>query len=483
MSGVGGDIIFLTSPDENQPGQSHHSVTPISCGDLTFARIFDFYRGPLLNIQAFDAIVVEMTEYMSTRNLVSKIRRHLDQQVFIKPVFVLSSSQDDISVLSHMIDGSIQHIDTINTLVGKTNLINRRLAKYDFSKNLAYEDQRIFGFLAYIASRDIKEIAPFIDRLGIYYPILSDTSEAFPEQRHFLNVLSKIEGQGYLHGNFVQSTYLCSDCLGDHLLYREVCPSCKSAHLHAEEIIHHFRCAHVAPLSKFRASNQISAALECPKCQYELKHIGVDYDKPATMHYCNNCQSEFQQYAMMAKCTCCDRDQDVEHLIKKEIKKYALTDKSLNVLKTGLLYPPKENDQALEDTLPWHLFIKTIDFEQSQLSGDLNHLVMIYFHDLPGILKQVGEENKLKLFNEIIQIVKSTQQSFDFRGAKLPRLYFTLMKTKQQEAEIISQRIIFLINHLLQDNLRIKRSAVSAKVLSFDVELIETVLHEKQKVN
>jgi transcription elongation factor Elf1 len=483
MSKIDSDIIFLSTAEEYQAKEAHVKISYLSFGDLRFAHIYDFYLGPLGLLSSCDAIVIEATEYESSIALISRIRSHFDQGLFLKPVFIYTNLLVPSGLLDQMIDGVLGNVHALESISGPANLINHRVIQFELSKKQTYEDQRIFNFMAFVASRDIREIVPFIDRRGIYYPVLSDTSKTQIQNKHFLVALERMEKDDYLRSSFYKSTYLCSNCLGDHLLYREVCPSCKSADLKSEEIIHHFRCAHVAPMSKFRPTAVVNAALECPKCQHQLKHIGVDYDKPATMHYCQNCQSEFQNYAMMAQCTDCGHDQEVEHLVKKELKKYSLTEKTHTALKAGHLHLEREVESGLEDTLPWHLFIKTIDFEQSRESGAINHLVMVELHDLPAMVKQVGLENKSKLLNEIIQIVKSTQQPFDFRGAKLPRLYFTLMQTKAQDAEIISQRIIFLINHLLQDNLRIKRSTVTSEVLSFDTELIQAMVLKDHSIS
>ena len=33
--------------------------------------------------------------------------------------------------------------------------------------------------------------------------------------------------------------------------------------------------------------------LICPKCHKKLRHIGVDYDRPAVVYTCNDCENSF----------------------------------------------------------------------------------------------------------------------------------------------------------------------------------------------
>jgi hypothetical protein len=469
-------LFSYRSDVDHQP--THMSFRELKHGEMTFTYVYDFYRGNIVSLAPYDAIIVEWTDPISAREVISKIRGHLDLRIFLKPIFFRKENGGSCGLPEQIVDGNLSRLEDLHLLTDTVNRLNDRISQMDLSKSKTYDEQIAFHFIAFHFSRDINQIAPFVDRNGIYYPVLSDSLRTDLHQKHFYTILERMEREGYVQGVFDQSTYVCSGCLGDHLLFREVCPGCQSAHLKSEEIVHHFRCAHVAPMSDFRHTDH-SAGLECPKCQHDLKHIGVDYDKPATMHYCQSCQANFQHYSMMAKCTGCGHDQQVEHLIKKELKKYSLTDKAVNSVKSGKLYNKDFGPgTTLDETLPWHLFIKALDYEQSQHSSINNHLIILHFQDMAGIVRQIGEENRGKLFGEIIQIIKATQQPFDFRSVKYPRLFFTLMQTKLSDAEIIAQRIVFLINHLLYDNLRLKRVLLTSEVLPMDSQLIQAVLLE-----
>ncbi|MCB0686286.1 MAG: hypothetical protein KDC53_07170 [Saprospiraceae bacterium] len=477
---LGDNPKYKKSADQTHQTPSHLMIEEISHAELVIARIFDFYRGTFLSLQQYDAIVIQYTDQDTCIQLVSRLRCHFDQAIYLKPVFIIKDHGTLPESLADITDGQLSRADDL-TLVGSVALrIRDRCAEINLSLDYNYEELIVFSFLAFCYTRDKEQVRPRISQRGIYYPILSDLMYHNVNQRHFTAILDKMEREAFLDGTFDRATYVCSECLGDYLLYREVCPHCHSAHLKSEDVVHHFRCAHVGPLSDFRV-NGGHGTLECPKCQHELKHIGVDYDKPATMHYCLDCNASFQNYAMKAECCGCGHDQEVEYLIKKELKIYSLTEKAINTLKSGRIQT-KEQSKEIEDVLPWHLFVKTLDFEQSQNPSDMSHMVSLRFNDFPSLIKQVGEENKYKLLSEIVQIIKTTQQNFDFRGIKLPRIYFSLLQTRHNEAEIISQRIVFLINHLLNDNLRLKRVMLTAEVLPMNGDLVQTILTEIQSV-
>ena len=63
-----------------------------------------------------------------------------------------------------------------------------------------------------------------------------------------------------------------------------MCPKCKIKKLFSEYSIHHFVCGYVGPESDFFQDKK----LICTKCNRELRHIGVDYDKASIITECKN---------------------------------------------------------------------------------------------------------------------------------------------------------------------------------------------------
>ena len=460
-------------------GSNHHTVGSLTVEGCGFAYLYDFYTGSLATLYEYDAILIEHTALKTTRQLIQRIQSCPDHALFLTPIIIRSDYTIKDSLLIELSDGQVTSEKMIDQLLPSIKAIHERIRNIKIVRQSTFEKSLLFDFLAYCHTRDLGQIKPVLIQeggLAYFYRFISGAILNAPRDHSVFSVLERGVNDGYLLSHFVNATYVCSECHNGFLSYREVCPSCHSAHLRTEDIVHHFRCAHVAPLSDFKTIHEGEIYLECPKCHHELKHIGVDYDKPSTMHYCLSCNADFQNYLMKALCTTCHHDQEVEYLIKKEIQEFELTDKARAALESGQLFGEQHHlTPEVEGALPWNLFVKSIQYEKNQEGPNPGFMVTLSFEDIRSIVKQVGIHNKTKLFAEIVQIVQASQQAMDFRGVHDNKVYYSLLNTTKAEAESISQRTIFLINHLMKDNLKIKRNIVLSEFEPFQTFELDTV--------
>jgi hypothetical protein len=98
-------------------------------------------------------------------------------------------------------------------------------------------------------------------------------------------------------------------------------------------MVHHFRCAHIAPESHFRTGSDF----ECEKCGRALRHIGLDYDKPGSVAYCDNCGSVNDKPAVGFKCIDCGAKHDSEQVPSRDWYSFRLTPYGAQQLRTGRL--------------------------------------------------------------------------------------------------------------------------------------------------
>jgi predicted amidophosphoribosyltransferase len=161
------------------------------------------------------------------------------------------------------------------------------------------------------------------NQLGFHYPIVSDIFGQ-SDQHKVLRVLDKGVDKGFLTKEFKEKVYLCYNCYNSFLLNREVCPNCNSSHLSSEDLVHHFPCAYVGPVSDYESEDRPDQMI-CPKCEKSLKHIGVDYDKPSLIYFCRNCSDTFQDVMIKSRCTNCSSDMEIENLSGHSIYQYELT--------------------------------------------------------------------------------------------------------------------------------------------------------------
>jgi hypothetical protein len=131
----------------------------------------------------------------------------------------------------------------------------------------------------------------------------------------------QLSNRGLLTKDFFDRLNICADCRSARLSVREECHVCRSANLHEETIVHHFRCGHEAPESHFRSGTNF----ECPKCGHALRHIGLDYDKPGSVVRCGGCDAVNDLPAVGLKCMDCGRHHSGEEVPTRNWYSFKLT--------------------------------------------------------------------------------------------------------------------------------------------------------------
>lgn len=144
-------------------------------------------------------------------------------------------------------------------------------------------------------------------------------TEQAAEREFFHNQLLRL---GYIRRNrFIDRIHVCPICSSSHLLFFETCPHCGSSDIKEESVIHHFRCANVSPESTYEQDGE----LICPKCRRELRHIGVDYDRPSSVYSCGQCGETFMYPDMRALCTNNKRSWKPDELVPIDVEEYEFT--------------------------------------------------------------------------------------------------------------------------------------------------------------
>jgi len=72
--------------------------------------------------------------------------------------------------------------------------------------------------------------------------------------------------------------------------------------------------------------------LVCPKCHKKLRHIGVDYDRPAVVYSCNDCENSFTSPLTKATCTYCEGTFPVNALVPRDVVNYEITEEGIRAL-------------------------------------------------------------------------------------------------------------------------------------------------------
>lgn len=133
----------------------------------------------------------------------------------------------------------------------------------------------------------------------------------------------------------VDRLFTCPDCNNYRVCVKELCPECHSTHLETEESIHHFRCGHVGPESEY----MISGRPVCPKCNGEVLHIGVEYNRPGQFVNCGDCHYWATEPLIEAWCAVCNRYHSPANLLPINISNYSLTQSAMHIARTGSWNP------------------------------------------------------------------------------------------------------------------------------------------------
>jgi GGDEF domain-containing protein len=371
-------------------------------------------------LRGVDAVIVDCEHATTPLDAVETIRAHTDRAIYLKPVFLLKEkklgerARRDRNVLHALTDGSVRSLDRLGGAVSTIGDVQAQGANFTRAHSVSFEDQVLTKVLRYLASRDLETVDPLPSRsskLGYAYPI-ADVSYSFKREHKALRALDIAEEEGLLAGNFVDAWYVCSNCSESCIHPREVCPECNTSDLEEEDLVHHFRCAYVGPLSDFVDKPNLGE-LVCPKCERILNHVGVDYDKPSSIFTCRNGHTS-QNPPVVAKCFTCGTDTRAERLTKRTFKRFDLTPKGKEKARTGVMANVRElND--LDGVIEFDIFETMLRYEveRARATNHESALVGLHFANASELFSFVGREARADLLAALVRRVQDHFKAAD----------------------------------------------------------------------
>ncbi|MDZ7808628.1 MAG: response regulator [Gracilimonas sp.] len=306
--------------------------------------------------------------------------------------------------------------------------------------------------LAHSRNKDIVPIPSRTAKLGYTYPLLTINLD-YENEHTALDILESAEKEGLVNGDFVDYIYSCNNCYNSLLHFRESCPKCQSSRLKIEDLVHHFPCAYVGPLSDF-VKSESSEIMECPKCKRILKHIGVDYDKPSVMYTCHQCDHEFQDPHIKAKCHDCGADTRVERLVKQQIKKYKLTKLGRDAA-TGKYSINLKGFDELNDIINDEYFIRLLKNEigRKRVANFDSTVAALQMSNLTDLYQGIGDKGQKDLIIELFELLNSELHSSDaviFKDRITTLFLFT--EKELEESQNLLGRYKNRLSELIKDN-------------------------------
>lgn len=421
----------------------------------------------------YTGIIIDGKNPDFVRIVIKRIRGNHRPEIYLKPIILLNGNSHRDMFIKSLIDGVIFSFDQISLIHEHVHVINDLTNKLTLINSISFEAQVLSKLLYFMYTRELKSLEPlpyYLSNTNYSFPFLACNYSDF-EEYQVLEVLDTAMNEGVFKSNFVDRIYLCSNCKSSHLSYRETCPKCSSSHTDSYDIVHHFPCAYVGPITDF--TNDIDDQLNCPKCSKKLKHIGVDYDKPSVLHECKNCDNRFQDFNVKAKCMNCTFDNPVEQLVNKEIYEYLLTKKGENYAVQGYVTTPKDIEDII-GTVKFDTFKTVVKYEIERLrqtEGNSN-IVAINILNAGQFYAKVGSNDQRNLLKDIVSEIRSSIRSSDmisFYSSSI--ILVTMFEIPNKISQRIMDEILILLDKLIKNNFHDLEIQLKASVHKLNYDL------------
>ena len=428
------------------------NIQDLNLDHLHFKVVNDPLSVNLINLHSIDGIIIKNNDLKSVRQILNQLRTKNDPRIYLMPVYLESRSL--FKKMGQEVDGYLMEgINSLNSSTGETIRTRIQHITNDVSIVQDYNDRMIIKTLQYAYTRS-SELAPYRDRLspiGYHFPFLS-TVISDKEISKITARLEKYTAKNVLSAKVEDKVNLCHTCHSSYLNFHETCSKCSSIDLEYENLVHHFRCAYIGPESDFKHNDQ----LICPKCDKQLKHIGIDYDKPAEVATCNSCTHTSQETKMKARCVDCGENNSLPQLSTIAIKEYELTSEGVEwILAKNLGKDVIEAELKDLSVVPPSIYKLLIAQEKARAANKVNgssFAAKILIDD--EVFSELAEDFRSQLKEEILNIMKTYLREIDILSAKHTGEYdIMLPDSSQVEAFEIYHLLLDNLNKLLSDNI------------------------------
>lgn len=317
-------------------------------------------------------------------------------------------------------------------------------------------------FLSYLAVRAARAggLRPQVDisaATGYTYPLVSLFLRYPSVKAH--EVLDSWEKAKLLQGEIVDRVNLCPQCRHYNLNFREVCPLCGSGRIQEESTIHHFSCGYIG----FERDYTQGMKWICPKCGKDLRHIGVDYDKPVDNIWCSDCHANFSEPAVQCFCLHCRKISTPADLVLRPIHRYHLTNIGLRYARNGVL--PEfgfidllKDNFNLYDVNVFREFLRIEVLRCRRYKFD-SSLMVIQVENFGELWEQMGLDFVIRVRKEFIDLLKRDLRNTDLLavlgGNEIALL---LTNTPIQQTDMIFDRLKRYFDSVFEHQLRLNGS-------------------------
>lgn len=418
-------------------------------------------------IRSVDALIVQPASGREFESILRELRAMPSPEEYLKPVFIVDSPA--MRQGKHFDTDGFADLEDLSGAAEKVRKIQSRIDKLGSNPSLheGFDTEVLLKILQYIFTRqtDLQPQPNRFSNIHYHYPFASYFLAESEEQR-LLSIFRMAEKKGFLKGELVDKIHCCPECGSAHQNLRATCTKCKSVDIVEEDLVHHFPCANIAPVSDFERDGH--DGLHCPKCDKSLRHIGNDYDKPSSIHNCNHCHHTFQQAEYRSLCIDCGGDFELHRLEEAYIRQYQLTAKGNSAVQTGAITGgeiagPKltSRNDGIYNLDVFKILVKQelMRTDRPERTGTLGQV------KLEGLsLADMPEARQEAITQEICQIIKSYLKNTDVVSTKGIKSYYLLMpQSTLEEADQLKDVLAYNLHQILVSNL--KQKTVQVRVV------------------
>ena len=420
------------------------------------------------------------------------LRQRSELQIALAPVFICVRGNPLSSYLSALCDDVLE-----GNLINEKSLLDFCKAKefgihtilekikrlqQDYKEDANDQYSVEHAVLRYMYSRDVvlKAAQNAKSVYGFTYPIMDVVFDANSFQS--FSHLKFLQERDLVSTKFVDKVHHCPHCFCAFLNFRETCVTCSSANLSSQDLLHHYRCGYEGPESDFDNGDK----LECVKCHHELKQIGVDYDRPAQIHQCLDCNQVFQEPVVMASCMQCGVETEVAALVGRNVYNYTLTPLGSHAAIHGIRYSLKDEFKSLTNFVDEVVFKKFLEVELNRIrryKKSASSCVKVVLKNYTQLAAD-GSWNLNDVNQEIADIIIKSIRSTDllcFLNSTTIYLIFTETDVKWSEYTIdrVKNRLIEIIKKSTDVTMEIE---YTVKAIDTDVKNIGDFFREDSNV-
>jgi diguanylate cyclase (GGDEF)-like protein len=285
-------------------------------------------------------------------------------------------------------------------------------------------------------------------RVGYYYPEISELIGCQPGEEYC--ILETLAEMDCVARELVDQVDLCPFCLHDNLRLRKLCTHCRSSLIVKKEVLHHFHCGWVGVEEEAARGTD----LVCPKCERQLRHLGVDYERTSQSYFCTACRKIFTEPIEEFLSPHCGRQIGKESTMIHPVFAYSITSTGLEVARRGTfddvpisrgiidrelnIYRSEYMDRRMAELVNRYLRYKA-GFSMALISVDgFDQYLALHGHLVAGELMKV-----------LASVLKGETRSVDLPGIQSPSTFLLLLpQTGHKGALVFARRFVNRVGSL-----------------------------------